>query len=309
MIPLLIVCLFAGEKPVLTSSARQPAAIVTRALSATTAPGVDAPGVDTPGRPESRTSRSGVPADAVIAPANRRLVWSDEFDRDGLPDSTKWSYEIGGNGWGNNELQVYTAKRPENARVENGRLIIEARREAYQGQAYTSARLLTKSKAVWTYGRIEALAKLPKGVGTWPAVWMLGGDIATVGWPRCGEIDIMEHVGYDEGVVHGTIHSEAYNHRKGTQKGQSVTVSDVTTRFHRYAIEWTADRIDFIVDDQVYYTVQKSALGNTETQWPFDQPFYLLLNLAVGGNWGGQKGVDETIWPQRLEVEYVRVYQ
>lgn len=250
-----------------------------------------------------------VPISRTASSAVRKLVWADEFDRPGLPDSTKWAYEVGGNGWGNNEQQFYTSRRAENARVEDGNLIIEARKEAYQGKNYTSARLLTQGKTAWMYGRIEARAKLPKGVGTWPAVWMLGKNISTVGWPRGGEIDIMEHVGFDEGVVHGTVHTEAYNHNKKTQKGNQLNVKNVTTDFHLYAIEWSTDRIDFFVDDQKFYTVQKSELGGTEAQWPFDQPYYLLLNVAVGGNWGGQKGVDETIWPQRMEVDYVRVYQ
>lgn len=239
----------------------------------------------------------------------RKLVWSDEFNKAGLPDSTKWAYEVGGNGWGNNELEYYTSRRPENARIENGKLIIEARKEAYSGRDYTSARLFTKGKKEWKYGRIEALAKLPTGRGTWPAIWMLGDAVSTAGWPRGGEIDIMEHVGFDEGVVHGTVHTEAYNHVKQTQKGQQITVNDATKAFHLYAIEWTADKIDFFVDDQKYYTVEKTVLGSDVAQWPFDQPFYLLLNLAVGGGWGGQKGVDESIWPQRMEVDYVRVYQ
>ncbi|WP_460975454.1 glycoside hydrolase family 16 protein [Spirosoma knui] len=249
------------------------------------------------------------PLSTTTAPSNRKLVWSDEFEGTGLPDSTKWRYDVGGSGWGNNELQFYTAKRPENARLENGKLIIEARKENYQGKGYTSARLLTQGKAEWKYGRIEAFAKLPAGRGTWPAVWMLGTDIAKVGWPRGGEIDIMEHVGFDEGVVHGTVHTEAYNHGKGTQKGQQITVNDATSAYHLYAVEWTADQIDFFVDNQKYYSVQKAVLGSDVAQWPFEQPFYLILNLAVGGNWGGQKGVDETIWPKRLEVDYVRVYQ
>lgn len=243
------------------------------------------------------------------APVARKLVWADEFNQAGLPDSTKWGYDVGGNGWGNNELEYYTARRPENARVENGNLIIEARKENYQGRQYTSARLLTKGKENWQYGRIEARAKLPKGVGTWPAIWMLGQKVASAGWPLGGEIDIMEHVGFDEGVVHGTVHTEAYNHVKGTQKGKQINVPDAISAFHLYAIEWTADQIDFFVDDQKYYTVQKSVLGNSEAQWPFDQPFFLILNIAVGGGWGGQKGVDENIWPQRMEVDYVRVYQ
>ena len=239
----------------------------------------------------------------------RKLVWADEFTKPGLPDSTKWSYDVGGSGWGNHELQFYTKNRPENARVENGHLIIEARKEPYQGNQYTSARLLTQHTATWTYGRFEARLKLPDGRGTWPAFWMLGQRVATVGWPLGGEIDIMEHVGFDQGEVHGTIHSEAYNHRKGTQKGRHTTVATAATAFHVYAIDWTADRIDFYVDDLKYNSVNRAELGSTEAQWPFVNPFFLLLNLAVGGDWGGQKGVDETIWPRRLEVDYVRVYQ
>ncbi|GAB3957791.1 hypothetical protein GCM10028805_51170 [Spirosoma harenae] len=243
------------------------------------------------------------------AQAGQTLIWSDEFNEPGLPDSTKWGYEVGGHGWGNNELEYYTSKRSENARVENGKLIIEARKEAYEGKNYTSARLLTKGIVEWKHGRIEALAKLPAGRGTWPAIWMLGSNISTVNWPRSGEIDIMEHVGFDPGVVHGTIHTEAYNHAKKTEKGKAITVKNVSTEFHLYAIEWTADKIDFFVDDQKYYTVEKAVLGSEVAQWPFEQPFYLILNVAVGGNWGGQKGVDESIWPQRMEVDYVRVYQ
>lgn len=239
----------------------------------------------------------------------RKLIWADEFDKPGLPDSTKWKYEVGGNGWGNNELQYYTAKRTENARVKNGKLIIEARKEDYQGKSYTSARLSTQGKQAWKYGRIEALAKLPKGVGTWPAIWMLGNNISTSNWPTCGEIDIMEHVGFDENVIHGTLHTEAYNHGKHTEKGDTLRVSNVTSGFHLYAVEWTASQIDFLVDNQKFYSVRKADLGNTEAQWPFDQSFFLILNVAVGGKWGGRQGIDERIWPQRMEVDYVRVYQ
>ena len=250
-----------------------------------------------------------IPANVTSTSGEQKLVWSDEFDQPGLPNSTKWAYEVGGNGWGNNELEYYTSKRSENARVENGKLLIEARKEAYEGKNYTSARLMTKGIAEWKHGRIEVLAKLPAGRGTWPAIWMLGSNISTVNWPRSGEIDIMEHVGFDPGVVHGTIHTEAYNHAKKTEKGKAISVDNVSSEFHRYAIEWTTDKIDFFVDDQKYYTVEKAVLGAEVAQWPFEQPFYLILNVAVGGNWGGQKGVDESIWPQRMEVDYVRVYQ
>ena len=244
-----------------------------------------------------------------VAASERKLVWSDEFNKDGLPDPTKWGYDVGGNGWGNKELEYYTKERKENTRVENGNLIIEARKESYQGNAYTSARLLTQNTATWTYGKFEIRAKIPAGRGTWPAIWMLGKNISSAGWPKCGEIDIMEHVGFDPGQVHGTVHTEAYNHNKGTQKGQQTTVPTAMTDFHVYAVDWTADQIDFLVDGTVYYTVTRAALGNDTAEWPFVQPFFLILNVAVGGGWGGQKGVDETIWPRRMEVDYVRVYQ
>ncbi|MBC3786262.1 glycoside hydrolase family 16 protein [Spirosoma utsteinense] len=268
----------------------------------TTVPTVQPPVVVAP--PVSTTTVPG-----VVTPVARKLVWADEFDKNGLPDSTKWGYDVGGNGWGNNELQFYTKERKENARIEKGNLIIEAHKESYQGRNYTSARLLTQKTATWRYGRMEVRAKLPSGLGTWPAIWMLGENIPTAGWPLCGEIDIMEHVGYEEGVVHGTLHTEAYNHGKGTQKEGKTTVPTATSAFHVYAIDWTRNQIDFYVDDQKYYSMNAQTTGGTQQQWPFTQPFFMILNLAVGGNWGGQKGVDERIWPQRMEVDYVRVYQ
>ena len=245
----------------------------------------------------------------VTRPTTRKLVWADEFNKPGLPDSTKWGYDVGGNGWGNNELQFYTKSRPENARIEGGNLIIEARKESYQGRNYTSARLLTQNTRTWTYGRMEVRAKIPAGRGTWPAIWMLNKNIAKVGWPLCGELDIMEEVGWDENVIHGTIHSAAYNHTIGTQKGAPITIPTATSAFHVYAIDWTPTRIDFFVDNQNYYRVTTAELGTSPQQWPFTEPFFLLLNVAVGGGWGGQKGVDDTIWPRRMEVDYVRVYQ
>lgn len=246
---------------------------------------------------------------ATTAPkTTRQLIWSDEFDETGLPDTTKWNYDVGGHGFGNNELQFYLANRAENARLENGNLIIEARKETYQNRSYTSAKLWTKGKVEWKGGRIEVRAKLPKGRGTWPAIWMLSAK-EPMQWPRDGEIDIMEHVGFDEGVVHGTIHTEAYNHVKKTQKGKSTPVPDAAQKFHVYAIEWDTERIAFFVDDLNYYTVTKAETGSFYEQWPFDQPFFLILNVAIGGGWGGQKGVDDSIFPTRMEVDYVRVYQ
>ncbi|MGA0556466.1 glycoside hydrolase family 16 protein [Larkinella sp. VNQ87] len=253
---------------------------------------------------------SSVPSGPLMS-GTRKLVWADEFEKPGLPNSAKWKYDVGADGWGNNELQYYSALRPENARIENDKLIIEARREEYQGALYyTSARLSTQGKASWTNGRIEVSAKLPRGRGTWACIWMLGNDYTSYSsWPKCGEIDIMEHVGFDEGKVHGSLHTLNYNHLKSNQKTKYFHVSDATTNFHVYAIEWTSDQIDFYVDDSKYYTAKKTDLGVSEAQWPFDKPFFIILNIAVGGNWGGQKGIDDTIWPQRMEVDYVRVFQ
>lgn len=234
------------------------------------------------------------------------LVWSDEFDYTGLPDAEKWGYDVGGDGWGNNELQYYTQNRTENARVEDGHLIIEARKESYGGNNYTSARLITKDKGDWLYGKIEVKAKLPGGTGSWPAIWMLPTDWEYGGWPSSGEIDIMEYVGYDPGIVHGTVHTEAYNHTLGTQKGAHTTVTDAETAFHVYSMEWTPERIKVFVDDTKYFTF--NAEGDYTT-WPFDKRFHLLLNIAVGGSWGGAEGIDDEIFPVKMEVDYVRVYQ
>jgi len=243
---------------------------------------------------------------------DRELVWSDEFEKSGKPDTNKWGYDLGDGcptlcGWGNNELQVYTDEE-SNARIEDGRLIIEARKNRKDSvRKYTSARLITKHKGDWKYGYVEVKAKLPEGKGTWPAIWMLPTDWKYGDWPGSGEIDIMEHVGYDQGNVHGTVHTEAFNHVKGTQKGDSIVLETVSDQFHTYAINWTPDQIEFLVDNEVYNTFSNN--GNGHKAWPFDQPFHLILNIAVGGNWGGRNGIDESIWPQRMEVDYVRIYK
>ena len=242
----------------------------------------------------------------------KKLVWSDEFNYKGLPDSLKWGYDKGDGcpaicGWGNNELEYYTVQRLENARVENGNLIIEARKEPFENKQYTSARLVTKNKGDWKYGRIEVKAKLPKGIGMWPAIWMLPTGWVYGGWPQSGEIDIMENVGYWHDSVLGTIHTDAYNGMKGTQKTKGLGFKDISTAFHVYAIEWTADSISFFVD-QKKYNVFKNEHSGSKT-WPFDQAFHLLLNIAVGGDWGGKFGVDDKIFPQKMEIDYVRVYQ
>jgi beta-glucanase (GH16 family) len=241
-----------------------------------------------------------------------QLVWADEFDYTGLPDPQKWGYDVGGHGWGNKELQFYTGRRLENARVENGHLVIEARKESWQGSPYTSARLVTKGKGDWTYGRIEVRAKLPSGRGTWPAIWMLPTGWEYGSWPDSGEIDIMEHVGFDPDVVHASVHTKSYNHKINTHKTAKLGVSNARTGFNVYAIEWTPDEIRAFINKQYYFTFKNERLTNSSAgfgEWPFDKPFHLLLNLAVGGNWGGAQGVDETIWPQRMEVDYVRVYR
>jgi beta-glucanase (GH16 family) len=243
-----------------------------------------------------------------------RLVWSDEFDYAGLPDPKKWGYDVGGHGWGNKELQNYTDKRKENARVENGVLIIEARKDGDDKNPYTSARLVSKGKGDWTYGRFEVKAKLPSGRGTWPAIWMLPTQrsYGAAYWPDNGEIDIMEHVGYDPDVVHGSAHTKAYYHSIGTQKTGKMKVESARSGFNVYTVEWTPQEIRWYINGRQFFTFGNERVSNPAAdykQWPFDKPFHLLLNLAVGGNWGGAQGVDESIWPQRMEVDYVRVYQ
>lgn len=235
-----------------------------------------------------------------------KLSWSEEFNYNGLPDTTKWSFEVGGHGWGNNELQYYTRASINNAEVSNGSLKIKALRQKIGNREYTSARLVSKGKADFTYGKIEIMAKLPAGRGLWPAIWMLGTNIKTVGWPECGEIDIMEHVGFEKDSVLGTIHTKAYNHIKGTQKGKKIFIANPYDTYHLYSIEWTPERVDFFLDNNLYYHVQNE--HKTTAEWPFDSPFFLLMNIAVGGNLGGKQGVDTTVFPAAMEVDYIRVY-
>ncbi len=241
-----------------------------------------------------------------------RLVWSDEFNGAGLPDTTKWGYDAGDGcpnlcGWGNNELQYYTVNRAENARVENGYLVIEARREKMGTREYSSARMVSKHKGDWTYGRITARAKLPKGLGVWPAIWMLPTDWVYGGWPASGEIDIMENVGYMPDSVFGSVHTKRLNHSIGTQVTAGLLSTTLSSDFHEYGIEWDAEKIDFFFDGRKYLTFQNKHEG--PDTWPFDRNFHLLLNIAVGGNWGGKMGVDTNIWPQKMLIDYVRVYQ
>ena len=239
------------------------------------------------------------------------IVWQDEFDKDSL-DLTKWSHEIGGHGWGNNELQFYTDS-DSNSYVENGNLILKAQ-VVPQGigsskglRYYSSARLRTFGKGDWKYGRIEVKAKVASGQGIWPAIWMLPTDWLFGGWPSSGEIDIMEHVGYDLGVVHGSVHTEAYNHKINTQRSSARKIANVDTEFHVYSIIWDKDKISFFIDDVQYFLFENDQQGNYKT-WPFDQRFHLLINIAVGGDWPGNPD-NSTNFPRKMLVDYVRVYE
>lgn len=237
------------------------------------------------------------------------LVWSDEFNYTGLPDSSKWTYDVGGSGWGNNELQYYTAGRLSNSRVENNSLVIESKKETWESNKYTSARIVSIGNGNWTYGRFEVRAKLPKGKGTWPAIWMLPTNwtYGNGGWPDNGEIDIMEHVGYDQGVIHGSTHCKAYYWRINTQKTATIKISDCSENFHTYAMEWTPDKIDLYVDSIKYFSFANEKKGYEV--WPFDKDFHFVLNIAIGGDWGGAQGVDDSMLPQKMYIDYVRVYK
>ena len=235
------------------------------------------------------------------------LVWSDEFNYQGLPDKSKWDYEEGF--VRNHESQYYTRARLENARVGHGVLTIECRKEQFKPENHaavecTAASLVTKDKVSWLYGRIEVRAKIPHGKGVWPAIWTLGTNISRVGWPACGEIDIMEFVGKEANHIYGTIHYAA-NHKQEADGGR-LEKAGLYDDFHVYAVEWNPDRIDFYVDDTKYHTslVDKAGKGADN---PFRLPHYLILNFALGGDWGGP--IDDTILPQKLLIDYVRVYK
>ena len=253
-----------------------------------------------------------------------RLVWADEFDYAGPPDPTKWNVEEWAARVVNDEDQAYTA-RSENVRVEDGHLIIEAHKEDYEDALYTSARMQSQGKGDFLYGRFEVRAKLPSGKGTWPAIWMLPSDPFTYAttcsddpdwqgsancdaWPNSGEMDIMEHVGYQMGHIHGTVHTKAYYWAVWEQRKGRVVLNDVDTAFHNYVLEWSPQRIDVYVDDTLYFTYVNEGTG--WEAWPFDQPFHVILNIAVGGMWGrAGGGIDDGIFPQRMVVDYVRVYK
>jgi beta-glucanase (GH16 family) len=233
-------------------------------------------------------------------------VWSDEFDYEGLPNSTKWDYDLGGHGWGNNELQFYT-NDIKNVSVGDGVLTVTVLKEKEENREYTSTRLVSRQKGDWLYGRIEIRAKLPVGKGTWPALWMLPTDWEYGDWPKSGEIDIMEHVGYDQNRVHFSVHTEAYNHMIGTQRTATKVIGTASTEFHTYRVDWTPYAVRGYFDDlQVFEFINE---GNGPATWPFDKRFHLLINVAFGGNWGGAQGIDNSVLPQSMLVDYVRVYK
>lgn len=254
------------------------------------------------------------PLEPLLLPDDYALVWADEFEEDGLPDPTRWAYDTQRNaeGWWNDERQYYSAGRLENSRLENGHLIIEARREPVPieifpdsgGQDYTSARLFTQGLEAWQYGYIEVRAKLPCGRGLWPAIWTLPEGASE--WPDDGEIDIMEYVGWNRDAFHATVHTRDNNHVTGSDFGSSFRSRTACGAFHTHTLLWTETEIRVAVDGATYFTYPNTGAGYGE--WPFDRPHHLIMNIAIGG-WGGQEGIDEAAFPARMEVDYVRVYQ
>lgn len=241
----------------------------------------------------------------VVANFTSTITLQEEFDVDGALDESIWGYEegTGDNGWGNNELQHYT-KRADNVVIEDGMLKITAIKEAYEGAEYTSARLLTKGKFEQQYGRVEARIKLPSGKGLWPAFWMLGSNFDVVGWPQCGEIDILENKGSEPTIVAGSLHGPGYSGGNPVTKEFQLTDNRFENDFHIFGIEWTKDYVNHYVDGVLYNHITRDDVPG---EWVFDQPFYIILNLAVGGDFDGAP-TDATIFPNQMLVDYVRVY-
>ena len=234
--------------------------------------------------------------------AERKLVWQEEFNGDALNESV-WNFELGDGcpnicGWGNNEKQIYTK---DNHSLKNGNLIIKV---LNQGDGYTSTRITTAGKKEFQYGRMEVRAKIPTGKGIWPAFWMLGSNIKQVGWPKCGEIDILEYVGREPHEIFTSLHTQ--DSHGNTINTKKTKINNIEEGFHLYAIDWTKDRIEFFVDNKSVYTFAPEI--KNENIWPFNQPFYFIINVAVGGNFGGHD-VDNSIFPQEFVVDYIRVYQ
>lgn len=230
--------------------------------------------------------------------------WFDDFENSDQLDSAKWTYETGGDGWGNNELQYYT--KGDNALIENGILKIISKKESKRKRKYTSSRIVTKNKGEWLYGKIEVKAKLPCGRGTWPAFWMLPVRQYYGKETSSGEIDIMEHVGYEPDIVHFSIHNKAYNSSLKNEKTTKLTVKKSSSAFHIYRLDWTPYGIRGFVDGKKYFEYKNTGKGSK--YWPFDKKFFLIINLAIGGDWGGIKGIDNSIFPATMEIDYVRVF-
>lgn len=238
---------------------------------------------------------------------NWKLAWSDDFNgaAGATPDGTKWVFDIGAGGWGNSELQYYTNRSSNAALDGDGKLIITARNESFAGAGFTSARIKTKDLFAQAYGRFEARIKTPHGPGIWPAFWMLGANIDTKPWPQCGEIDIMEQRGQQPSVTHGTLHGPGYSGGNSIGKAYSLTEGRFDTDYHIYAVEWGEDYIDFFVDNYLY---QRLTPADVTGEWVYNKPFYLLLNVAVGGNFVGFPTTG-TPFPQSMYVDYVKVYK
>ncbi|MCD4826344.1 MAG: glycoside hydrolase family 16 protein [Acholeplasmataceae bacterium] len=233
-----------------------------------------------------------------------KLVWQDLFDQNKL-DLSIWNIETGGHGFGNNEDQFYT-NQEKNIFIQDRVLNIVAHKEKFENRNYTSAKITTKNKKHIKYGRVEVMAQVPKGMGTWPAIWLLGENINENGWPLCGEIDIMEHVGNHKGFFHFSLHSKSFNHNIQNQPTYVYENSKLLDGFHLYSIEWCENEISFFIDDLHMVTFKKQKDASKE-QWPFDQPFYIILNLAIGGNWGGN--IDDGMFPISFKIEHVKVYE
>lgn len=251
------------------------------------------------------------PVETLLQPEGWDLVWQEEFDRDGLPDPAVWSFETDGNAWawGNGEDQYYTDSRLENARVDAGVLNIIALKEDFEGRRYTSARINSRESANFLYGRMEVRAKIPRGQGIWPAIWMMPTESIYGSWPDSGEIDIMEYFGWlPDDSIHSNIHTSAYNHKQGNGKGGQIIQEGIHEEFHNYILEWYPDRLDFYLDDQKIFSYKKPS--DDWREWPYNRPFYFILNNAVGGDWCRENGgVDDSIFPQTFQIDYVRVYE
>lgn len=270
------------------------------------------------GQSESATSGSSAQGGASdeqggagndSAPDGWKLSWSDEFDgpTGQKPDATKWAYDLGGDGWGNNELEYYTDRADNAATDGQGNLLITLKSEKFMNRDYTSARLITLGKFTQTYGRFEVRAKIPRGQGVWPAFWMLGADIQTNAWPKCGEIDIMENAGKDPRINHGSLHGPGYSGGNPLTGKYTLPSGALADDFHVYAVEWEENVVRWYVDTNAYQTRKNTDVPSGGT-WVYDHPFFMILNVAIGGNFGGAPDAS-TMLPQTMSVDYVRVYE